>query len=71
MKRPLSNQETRWMVRHMPDSLGACGCLASLAMRRLVRDFLGIYIAPVVKWAGLEVKQPYRKYLKDAPHNRP
>ena len=65
MKRPLSDQSTRWMMIHAPDSLTAAVAEASLAKRKLGREFLGIFVPYLAKIlpSFMEIKQPYRKYL--------
>ena len=67
MKKPLADQDMRWMMIHAPDSLTASLCVLSLSMRKVAREFGGMfvpYIAWIAPYIGMEVKQPYRKYLK-------
>ena len=65
MKRPLADPNTRWMMMHAPDSLTAALAEVPLAMRKLGREFLGIFVPYLAKIlpSCIEIKQPYRKYL--------
>lgn len=70
MKRPLVDENLRWMMIHAPDSFTASWCRLSLALRKLGREMLGALVVPLAEWAGVKVKQPYRKYLKNTATER-
>jgi len=72
MKRPLSDENMRWMMMHAPDSMTGSLCRASLDLRKAGREFIAMFVPCLAKIIPpfMEIKQSHRKYLKNAPNNR-